>query len=147
MIDQLWRKLELPQNIAARLRDNFQNPFRRLLLAFVGGIFAWMVHLTFVYGLTSLTCEWGWFASTPNRTGLQVSQLIATLVTVAVLLYLTYIPLRELRHQQSKGHNEKSQAIAGRDSLLAFVTLSINALFLLIVVVSVVPIVMLPPCS
>jgi hypothetical protein len=147
MNDELRHKLEIPDNISGRIREKLQNSFGRLLLSFVGGTFVWALWLTFVYGVNSLTCEWAWFAESPERTGLKIAQVVATLIAAASILYFGFVANREWRHLRAEGRSEESESIAARDTMLGFVTLLVNLLYLLIILVSFVPIFVLPACS
>jgi hypothetical protein len=148
MFERIRQKLELPHTPLAKMHLEMQSASSRILLCFIGGTFTWVLYFMFVYALTSLTCYWGWFANPEGGfgAGLKGTQVIATVIAIGFTTYFGWLTYRELRIAGAGGYDVADETTAARDQMLAFVTLLVNALYLLIIAVSLVPILMLPSC-
>jgi hypothetical protein len=148
MIERIRQKLELPHTPLAIMHLKMQPASSRILLCFIGGTIVWVLYFMFVYALTSLTCYWGWFATPDGAfgTGLKGTQIIATVIAAGFIPYFGWLTYREWRIAGAGGYDVADETTAARDPMLAFVTLLVNALYLLIVAVSLVPVLMLPAC-
>jgi len=135
----------------------------RILFALIGGTAVWAIYFTFVYSLTSLSCFWSWFDLSVNGSGpaLKITQAIATVIALALTGYFSFVAFQEWRdtrdklqtseahivaHQINAVSGEEAETITARNPMLAFVTLLLNMLYMLIIVVSFVPIFVLPAC-
>jgi uncharacterized membrane protein len=111
------------------------------------GMVVWFLHLNLVYSLPSLACHWGWFPFTvAGLSGLKFIQLIATAVAAILLVVMIYVPWRNWRPFWRDDAQLMHQTEADRRPLIAYVTMLLNALSLLFVLASVVPILTLHPC-
>ena len=73
------------------------------VLLTLGGMIAWAVQFTFVYGVTSTLCGRGWADASLLGIGVvQITILAATLATVTPSAILLIGALRESRHQQGR---------------------------------------------
>jgi hypothetical protein len=148
MDEQLQDELEIPDNPMAKLNQKLQTSHVPILLCFIGGTFIWAFYLVFVYSLTSLTCYWDWFVTPEGYfgPGLKVTQTIATVIALGLIAYFGFVAYNEWRHPGMEENSEANETKEARNPLLAFVTVLLNGLYLLIIIVSLFPIFMLPPC-
>ena len=116
------------------------------------GILIWFLHLNLLYGLSSLSCKWGWF-SAPNLriSGLQMTETAITMIAIALMVVMIYRPWREWRKFQTKKQTDNPHLLQDtekhRRPLLAFVVMLMNSLFLLFLIASFVPIYALNACG
>jgi hypothetical protein len=122
---------------ALRTEHDLRHTTRSLLF----GIGLWFLHLNVVYALPSLACRWGWFPFSIGRlSGLQVVETIASLVTIALMLLLIYVPLTAWRGFRAEDPPSNQHV------LVACVVTLLNTLFLVFVIASLVPIFALNAC-
>ncbi len=115
----------------------------QLWFSLVAGTVVWALHLMIVYPLTSLTCEWGWFPFTVGTlTGLQVVQIVATVISGLITLIAGVFAFRNRQHLM----NDDSLEI-NRHRFMAELGLALNIIFTALIVISLVPIFLLPPCG
>jgi hypothetical protein len=128
--------------------QSVQRSDKQTILSLIAGAVIWFLHLNIVYPLTSVACKWEWFPFTDaGMTGLRTVQLVITFVA-AVLIFITiYLPWRNWRRFQTDAQHVMSQTENDRRPLLAFITMGLNMFLLAFVLTSVVPILMLSPCS
>jgi hypothetical protein len=115
------------------------------------GITLWFLHLNVVYALASVGCYRGWFSfSVGPLSGLQVVEILITLVTIPLLLLMIYAPWRAWRRFQTTAPRSNPHLLhdteEDRVALIAFIVMLLNSAFLLFVVASVVPILGLSAC-
>jgi len=148
MSKPLDHAIEAPQEPAANLQVKMQPSTKRILLCLVGGTAVWGLYFTILYGQTSLTCVWNWFDISVGGSGagLKITQLVATVLALGLLAYFTFVCFREWQGGRRAGQDEEGETIAARDPMLAFVTMLVNILYILIIAVSLAPIIMLPTC-
>jgi hypothetical protein len=143
----LRHKLAHPEETAAALRRRWQDPeFRtrtRLLSATaVGGL-----QLLTVYGLSSLSCRWHWFGTADDGLPLKTLQTAVTLVALALVgwwLFRLYGDWRELRAGEE---SRAVEALAARNSFLAFISLLLLSLYGLIMGIMLPAIWVIPVCK
>jgi hypothetical protein len=133
MVELLWRKVKSPRS--------------RIGLSFIGGTLVAALYLMIVYPLTSLACQWGWFAAPLDNLGLKIIQLISTVIAIALVAGCGALAFCEWQRAQTEGNHEAGETHAARNPLLAFVTMNLNGLYLLIMLVSLAPIFVLPGCA
>lgn len=115
----------------------------QLWFSLVTGIVVWVVHLMIVYPLTSLTCEWGWFQYTAGSlTGLQIVQIIVTLVAGGITLIAAVLAFR---NRQRLINNESLEV--NRHRFMAALGLALNIMFTALIVIALIPILSLPQCG
>jgi hypothetical protein len=121
---------------------------RQTWQSLLAGIVIWFLHQNTVYALTSLACKWQWFP-TPiaGIPGQRFFQIVVTLVAVPLLLVTIYLPWRNWRQFQTDREHMLHDTEKDRRPLMAFVTMLLNALLLLFVITSLVPILTLNPCG
>jgi hypothetical protein len=125
-----------------------EHPNRPVWLALVGGTLVWFLHFNIDYPLTSLACRWGWFPWTvAGMPGLKVVQLTVSIVSAVIVAALGLSCLREWRRAGSDEDDEKRETESARVSFMAFVTALLNGLYLVIIVLSFVPVLTLNPCG
>jgi hypothetical protein len=113
----------------------------QLWFSLLGGIVVWSLHLMIVYPLTSLNCEWGWFeTNTGGLSGLQGIQIVVTVIAAVItgIGGLFAWRNRQQLSQVSDNHRHRFMANMG---------FGLNILFTSLIVVSLVPILTLPPCG
>jgi hypothetical protein len=149
MEKQLGGELEVPENPLAKMSHKLQTPHARILLCFIGGTFVWATYLLFVYSLTSLTCYWGWFMAPEGYfgLGLKITQIVATVIALGIIAYFGFVAFKEWMRAGIEGNSEIGETQQARNPMLAFVTMLLNSLYSLIIVVSLLPIFMLPTCA
>lgn len=120
---------------------------RQLWLSLATGAVIWSLHLVVSYALTSLACEHGllqlrWGSYTASRWVV----IGLTVVAAAAVLYATIRAYRDWRHLlQANGEQEDEPG--GRFRLMAFLGVTLNGIFLLGIVVSLIPSLILPLCG
>lgn len=117
----------------------------QLWFSLAAGTVVWMIHLTAVYALTSLTCEWGWFGAsygTAGPSGLQVVQIVLTAIAAAITIIAGVLAVRGLRRM--RGDDPEA---AGRHVFMARLGIGLNILFTALIVISIVPVLTLPQCG
>ncbi|MCC6455637.1 MAG: hypothetical protein IT328_11875 [Caldilineaceae bacterium] len=147
MVEQPEHAMEKPESMMAKMRHKLQTPVARIMLYMIGGTFVWSLYLMIVYPLASLTCQWGWFGASAAGSGLKIIQTITTLLALALVAAFAFAAFNEWRRTRTDTNGETGQTKAAVIPLLAFVTLLLNGLYLLIIVVSLLPIAMLPVCA
>lgn len=116
------------------------------------GMTIWFLDLIALNGLTSLSCEWGWFSvSIAGMPGLRFAQMTITLVAVLLMLVLVYLPWRNWRwfmsERPTRGDHTLRETERDRRPMMALVTVLLNGLFLLFVIAQFVPMFVLNACS
>jgi hypothetical protein len=139
MLEQLRQQLR-------RLRHKLQSPTVRIWACLFGGTLVWALHLMTIYPLTSLTCRWGWFAAPAEGTGLKLIQTLTTLVALGLSALFGFVAYKVWQHARTAGSHEAGETLAARIPMLAFVTLLLNSLYLLIILVMLAPIFVLSAC-
>ncbi len=113
----------------------------------VAGVAIWFLYFTTVYPMTSLACNWGWFPYTiAGVPGLRVVQIVVTLVALVLVAIVIYLPWRNWRQLHAAQSDAIEAAGLNRHLFAAFVTAIVNGFFLLFVLTSFVPILVLNPC-
>jgi hypothetical protein len=121
-------------------------------LALFFGVIVWFLHLNVVYGLPSLACRWGWFSFTvAGLSGVQFVELLLTILAGVLLVGCIYLSWRDWRRFQTVKPPQNPRMLRetehDRRPLIAFVTMLLNALFLLYVLGFILPILTLNPCG
>jgi hypothetical protein len=147
MVEQPEHAMEKPESMMAKIRHKLQTPVARIMLYMIAGTFVWSLYLMIVYPLASLTCHWGWFGAPVEGSGLKMIQTLTTVLALALVAVFTFAAFNEWRRTRTEANGETGQTKAAVIPLLAFVTLLLNGLYLLIIVVSLLPIAMLPVCA
>jgi len=120
----------------------------RIFASLLGGTLVWALYFMGVYALNSLACVWNWFPEPSGGAGpgLKVFQLSATIIALGLIALCAFVAFREWRDGRAKNEHEEDEGIAARNPMLAFVTLLLNALYLLIILVWFMPVMVLPVC-
>lgn len=116
------------------------------------GMLLWFADLNTVYALPSLSCTWGWFSFTvAGLSGLAVVEAIITLIAMVLMSVLIYLPWRNWRKFQTERPMENPRMLndteKDRRSLIAFVAMLLNSFFLLFIVATFVPMLVLNVCA
>jgi hypothetical protein len=107
----------------------------------LGGLIAWAVQFTVIYGATSTLCGRGWADTMLLGVGVvQVTILAATLATFAATAILLIISLRAYRQQVSP-------PASATDSFMIQAAVLINGLSLIIILWHGLPAFILPACA
>ena len=125
-----------------------QHTWRSLFL----GIAVWFLYQNTLYALASLSCVWGWFSfQVAGIPGLRLVEAGLTVVALALMLLLTFLPWREWRRFQTDRAAGNPRLLQdtekGRRPLVAFIVMLLNGLFCLFVIAAFVPIIALNACS
>lgn len=121
---------------------------RRTRLSLLFGLVVWFIHLNTVYPFTSLACKWGWFPSPiAGMPGLRFAQIVLTFAAALLLIVLMIEPWRSWRGYQTSRELMLHDTEKDRRPFVAFITLAVNAIFLIFVLTSLVPITVLNPCA
>ncbi len=111
------------------------------VLLTLGGMIAWVVQFTLVYGVTSTLCGRGWADVSLLGIGVvQMTILAATLATFAAAAILLGVSMREIRHQQVR-------SASATDVFLGQTGILINGLSLVAILWNGVPALILPACA
>ncbi len=115
----------------------------QLWFSLAAGTAVWVIHLLLVYALTSLTCEWGWFPfEVGGLAGLKVVQISITLVTGAVTILAGSFAFQNQRRLA-----DATRADSGRHYFMARLGLALNLIYTALIAVSLIPILIIPPCA
>ena len=166
MIDQLHEETEHlrhtlahPGHLAERLRNRLRDPDVRLGLSLIGGTAVWALNFSGLHALNSLSCRWGWFGVPAESGGLKTVQIAVTAVSallMAASIFNCWNLWRSTRQKASADAGEPGQVIqpglleqtvAARVPFLAFVTMLLNVLYLIIILISLGPISTLQVCA
>lgn len=125
---------------------------RRTSLSLFLGIAVWFIDLNAVYALPSLTCNWNWFPFTvAGIPGLLIVEGLITLIAMALMLFLIYLPYKNWRAFQSERANGSPHRLMDtekdRRPLMAFVTMLVNSFFFLFIIAFFIPMIALNPCA
>jgi hypothetical protein len=111
------------------------------VIVMLGGMLAWAVQFTVIYGVTSTLCGRGWADATVLGIGVvQMTILSATLVTFAATAILLIASLRKERRL-------RDQAASATDSFLTQAGVLINGFSLVVILWHGVPAFLLPTCA
>jgi hypothetical protein len=146
---EIRHKLPRRDERMAEMPPPLRHGSTRVMTSFIGGTAVWVIYFMFVYALTSLTCYWGWFMTATGEygPGLKTIQVVATVIAVALNALLAFLAYGDWQHTRTEQDHAGSETIAARTPMLAFVALLLNALYILIILVSLVPIFVLPACK
>ncbi len=116
------------------------------------GMIVWFIDLNTVYSLSSLACEWNWFAFTfAGIPGLVIVEAIITLIALLLMSFMIYLPWRNWLKFQTEKPTENPQMLKDtekdRRSLMAFVAMLLNGFFFLFLVATFVPMLVLNVCA
>ncbi|MBM1170835.1 hypothetical protein [Microvirga arabica] len=112
----------------------------QVLLA-LGGMIAWAVQFTVIYGATSTLCGRGWADATLLGVGVvQFTILAATIAAFVPAAILLVVSLREERQR-------RDQPASATDSFLSQASVLINGLSLVAILWNGVPAFILPACA
>ncbi len=115
----------------------------QLWFSLVAGTVVWVIHLMIVYPLTSLTCEWGWFPFTVGPlTGLQVVQIVVTVISGLITVVAGVFAYRNRQRLM----NDESLEV-NRHRFMSELGFALNVIFTALIVISLVPILVLPQCG
>jgi hypothetical protein len=111
------------------------------VLLVLGGLIAWAMQFTIIYGVTSTLCGRGWADATILGMGaVQITILLATLTTLTAAAILLVVSLRQERQQ-------RDQPASPTDTFLSEAGVLINGLSLFVILWHGVPAIILPACA
>jgi hypothetical protein len=157
--DHLRHELSHPAQQAEKFRKWLRHPDVRLVLSLVGGTAVWGLYFSSLHALNSLACRFGWFGVPAESGGLKLIQVAVTVLALALITaagYNAYNLWRTTRRSASDdasvpGHpiepGNLEQTVAAYTPFAAFVLLLLNAIYFLIILVSLAPIATLTPCG
>ncbi len=125
---------------------------RQTRVALILGIALWFLHQNVIYALASVSCVWGWFTfNVLGMPGLQVVEVIITLIAIALMAGLIYLPWRNWRAFQTEKPRDNPHLLQDtqkdRRSLMAFVAMLLNSFFFLFIIMFFVPMLALNACG
>ena len=166
MIDQLQEEtqhlrhtLAHPGALGERLRNWLRDPDVRLGFSLIGGTAVWALNFMGLNALNSLACRWGWFGVPADSGGLKtvqitISALSALLMAASILNCWSLWHSTRRRASADAGKSGEplqpgllEQTVAARVPFLAFVTMLLNVLYLIIILISLGPISTLAVCG
>jgi hypothetical protein len=134
---------------APKLTQEEEQQTRRSLFL---GITIWFLYQNTINTLTSLSCNWNWFRF--DVVGLPGLQFVALLIGLAALLgtaFLIYLPWRNWQRFQRRSPFRNpamlEQTEEDRRSLMAFVAMLLNGFFLLFIIATLVPMLVVHGCG
>lgn len=157
--DNLARGLSNPGRQAEKLRKWLREPDVRLLLSLVGGTLVWGLYFSGLHAFNSLACRFGWLGVPGDNSGLKLLQVAVTVIAGGLIVasgYNVYNLWRSTRRRTSADAGvpgdpvepgNLEQTIFAYTPFLAFVLLLLHALYLLIIIASAGPIILLGNCS
>jgi len=116
------------------------------------GITIWFLHLNILNGLISVSCKWGGLTfPVGGLSGLQLLEVGITLITILAMVYFIYLPWRNWRSFQTEKPVDNPELIEDteekRQSLMAFIAMSLNAFLVLYMLATFVPMFFLKACG
>ena len=166
MIDQLQEEthnlrhtLAHPGDLGERLRNWLREPDVRLGFSLIGGTAVWALNFSGLNALNSLACRWGWFGVPADSGGLKTVQIAVTALSallIAASIFNCWSLWRSTRRKAGAdaGQPDASlqpglleQTVAARIPFMAFVTMLLNVLYLIIILISLGPISTLGVCA
>jgi hypothetical protein len=116
------------------------------------GILIWFLHLNIVNALISVSCKWGGLTfPVGGLSGLQILEVVISLITILLLLFLVYLPWRQWQTFQTEKPTNNPQLMENteekRQSLMAFIAMTLNAFLVLYVIATFVPMFSLKACG
>lgn len=158
--DRLRHELSQPGHQAEKLRKWLRNPDTRLVLSLVGGTLVWGLYFSGLHALNSLACRFGWFGIPAESGGLKLAQVVVTVLALALIAASAYNAYTLWRATRRQAHTDVDaagddsgvpgsleQTVAAYTPFAAFVLLLLNALYFLIILVSLAPIATLTTCG
>ncbi|MFW6098260.1 MAG: hypothetical protein ACOC9Z_09285 [Chloroflexota bacterium] len=121
-------------------------PPRQLWFGVAAGPILWAIQLVVVYALVSLACNWRFFSFTLlGVPGIVVILTTVTLVLSAIVLYAGLLSWHNWRviQEEEHAHGRREE----RHYFLAYSGVLLSALFLLVMLVSLIPAFVLGPCA
>jgi hypothetical protein len=111
------------------------------VLAMLGGMIAWAVQFTVIYGVTSTLCGRGWADVSLLGTGVvQATIIVTTLVALAATASIFFLLFRIHRH-------EDGQLVSAASVFMTQAGILINGLSLVAILWQGVPGLILPACA
>jgi uncharacterized membrane protein len=107
----------------------------------LGGLIAWAIQFTLIYGITSTVCGRGWADGTLFGFGIVQATILLTtlaaLVTTAILFLLSVRQYSQMKEEHA----------SPTDSFISHATFLINGLSLVVIVWHGLPALILPACA
>jgi hypothetical protein len=121
---------------------------RNTWVSMAGGTATWALHLGVVYALTSLACERGWLERPIlGLPGLQFVHLVTTLVAAVMVIGFGLLAWRVWQGDLPQESRLIEATEGERPRFMAMLAFLLNALYLLAIVISFVPILVVPACG
>ncbi len=117
---------------------------RQLWYSLATGAVVWSLHLIISYMLSSLACERGLFQAVWN--GYTLSRWIVIGLTVLSILLVSYAGIVAYRNWQQLRRGNGSEP-AGRFRFMAYAGIVLNGIFLLSILISLIPTLLMPLCE
>lgn len=116
------------------------------------GITIWFLYQNTINTLTSLSCTWNWFRfDVAGLPGLQFVAFLIGLVALLGMAFLIYLPWRNWQRFQTETPPRNpamlEQTEEDRRPLMAFVTMLLNGFFLLFILATLVPMLVVHGCG
>ncbi len=120
----------------------------QMVFALLGGLVAWALHLITVYGPVSFACQRNaLMGRVAGLTTLQVIQLVATIVAAVIVLGAALTALQGWRRLRDEANGQSFVMNGSPYPFLMFVGFLLNGLFLLSIIASLLPILIIEPCA
>lgn len=149
LVERLQRakhKLTHPEETLAKLRARWQDPEFRTRTRLIAGTAVSGIQLLGVYGINSLSCQWHWFDASDDAIPLKTIQTVVTLAAMLLVAWWSFRLYTDWRATRSGEESKLVEALAARNSFLAFITLLLLVLYLLIMGIMLPTIWTLPAC-
>ena len=166
MIEQLQEEtqhlrhtLAHPGHLGERLRNWLRDPDVRVNFSLLGGTAVWALNFSGLHALNSLACRWGWFGVPAESGGLKTVQIVVSLLSallMAASIFNCWSLWRSTRRKAGADAGKPGeplqpglleQTVAARLPFIAFVTMLLNVLYLIIILISLGPISTLGVCA
>ncbi len=132
-----------------KLPQEKQSQNHRML---IWGPTLWLVDFLLLDSLNSVSCKWA-FLTWPlaGLTAVQWLEVAISLVALALMAWMTYVPWRNWRELQHRKPVDNPHALSDTESdrgaFLAFLAMGLNVFFLLFVIGTLVPMLALKACG
>lgn len=116
------------------------------------GITIWFLHLNILNALISVSCKWGGLTFPVGwLSGLQILEVVISLITILVMFYFVYLPWQLWRRFQTEKPKNNPQIMKNteekRQALMALMAMALNGFFILYIIATLVAFLALKACG
>lgn len=144
--DRLRHTLAHLDEVLEHLGRKLRQPDQQLRLSLIGGTGVWAAYLLINYSLTSVSCRWGWFGLPDTSSLFRLVETLIAVVALVLVIGAAWLGFNQWRRTPPEGTDEHGATRASRITMLGFVFMLLNSLYVLIMLATLVPVLVLAPC-